>query len=148
MMQPDAAGTWKFSTQLPPGRHQFKFVVDGGARWEKAPGFPTQDDNSVIEVTGKDAGSTAVADGNGNVTFTFAGPDAKAVSVAGEFNQWNDKANPLKKDAVGIWTTTLSLKPGKYQYKFVVDGTWQTDPTAVESAEDGLGGQNSVKIVP
>lgn len=149
LMQKDAQGMWTYSLVLPPGRHQFKFVIDGGARWEKAPGFPTQDDNSVIEVKA-DAGATTAppAGQEGNVTFVFAAPDARAVFVAGEFNQWNDKSHPLQKDAAGIWSTTLSLKPGRYQYKFVVDGNWQTDPTAVETVDDGLGGKNSVKIVP
>ncbi|MCG3150674.1 MAG: 1,4-alpha-glucan branching enzyme GlgB [Verrucomicrobiae bacterium] len=141
-MQNDGAGNWTFTKDLPPGRYQFKYVIDGGARWEKDPTKPTEGDNSVIEVR---AGAAAPA--AGNVAFVFAAPAAKAVSVAGEFNQWNATANPLQKDATGMWTTKLNLKPGKYQYKFVVDGEWLLDPAAAETATDAAGNQNSVKIV-
>ncbi|MEI6085363.1 MAG: glycogen-binding domain-containing protein [Verrucomicrobiota bacterium] len=141
LLQNDGAGNWKLTKEVPPGRYQFKYVIDGGDRWEKDPTKPTEGDNSVIEIL------IAAAPAAGNASFACAAPTAKTVTVAGEFNKWNATANPLQKDAAGLWTTTLSLKPGKYPYKFVVDGNWQTDPTAAETADDGLGGKNSVKVV-
>jgi len=144
LMQNDGAGNWTFSKELAPGRYQFKYVIDGGARWEKDSTKPTDGDNSVIEVR---AGDVAPVATGGNASFMFAGPDAKSVFVAGEFNKWSATANPLQKDASGMWTTSLTLKPGKYPYKFVVDGVWQTDPTAAETVDDGTGNKNSVKIV-
>ena len=81
------------------------------------------------------------------VTFTYEAPDASQVFLAGEFNGWSDAANPMEnKD--GVWTLTLDLEPGSYQYKFVVDGQWNPDPNNPATADDGFGGQNSVLTVP
>jgi len=45
----------------------------------------------------------------------------------------------------GVWTTTIRLKPGRYQYMFVIDGKqWLADPLATEDAGDGFGSNNAV----
>jgi 1,4-alpha-glucan branching enzyme len=91
-----------------------------------------------------------------SVLFEYSAPSAKAVYLAGQFNNWLDnesgkiKEKPewlMKKDDNGNWKITIKLKPGNHQYKFVVDGEWKTDPTNPEKADDGHGGHNSVKIV-
>jgi cyclomaltodextrinase / maltogenic alpha-amylase / neopullulanase len=80
------------------------------------------------------------------VTFTHEAPGAASVFLAGEFNNWSDSANPMaNKD--GVWTLTMDLADGSYQYKFVVDGTWTADPANPETAEDGFGGNNSLITV-
>ncbi len=83
------------------------------------------------------------------VTFTFVATGAPhTIGVAGTFNGWNATATPLrpKSDRV-TWTVTLSLSPGIYPYKFVVDGTrWMNDPTAT-SQDDGNGNINSILVV-
>lgn len=68
---------------------------------------------------------------NGNkVTFNYFAPTAKSVSVAGQMNGWNASENPLTFNATtGFWTAEMELEPGKWEYKFVVDGgNWVTDP--------------------
>src|SRR5207253_2876275 len=71
-----------------------------------------------------------------------------SVAVAGEFNAWNTSADPMTKQADGSWTLVKKLEPGRYQYKFVVDGTnWKTDEGAKETADDGYGGKNAVVVV-
>lgn len=146
MMQSEGSGHWKFTTALPPGRYKFKYVIDGGDRWVQDAALPASPDgNSIIEVKAGD--SSAVAASAGNASFTYADPSAKSVSVAGQFNNWSPTANPLKKDEAGLWSASLALKPGKYQYKFVVDGDWRLDPTSPDSADDGTGNMNSVKTV-
>jgi hypothetical protein len=66
------------------------------------------------------------------VSFRFQ-PPAKAASVvlAGTFNDWSLKAQPMEgPDKQGFYTTKLRLKRGSYEYKFVVDGkTWVADPS-------------------
>ena len=54
-------------------------------------------------------------------------PSAKKVSVAGSFNNWNTKELTAKKDPKGNWSAKVSLKPGRYEYKFFVDGNWTND---------------------
>lgn len=64
----------------------------------------------------------------GNTTFTLdAYPNARLVSVAGEFNGWRELGNIMQRRN-GVWTTKMELEPGKYEYKFVIDGVWIVDP--------------------
>jgi len=81
------------------------------------------------------------------VTFRFDPPvEAKRVTVAGTFNDWNPQATPMgDPQGNGVWEITLRLEPGTYQYKFVANGTeWFTDESAAEFVPDGFGGRNSV----
>jgi len=71
--------------------------------------------------------------------FRYSGP-ANTVNLAGEFNSWSTSADPMKKQADGSWTLTKALSPGRYMYKFVVDGSnWKEDPTAKETAVSSTG---------
>ena len=72
-------------------------------------------------------------------------PDARSVSVVGDFNGWNPAKTKLERTDGGMWTVTLPLKPGRYEYMFVIDGKqWIADPLASEEATDGFGAQNAV----
>jgi 1,4-alpha-glucan branching enzyme len=81
------------------------------------------------------------------VKFTLTKPDAKVVSVCGEFNEWSVGTTPMKQRRDGQWETVLELKPGRYQYKFVVDGEWLSDPAARENVPNPHGSLNSVIAV-
>lgn len=67
---------------------------------------------------------------NGTVTFNYWNPAAKQVILAGSMNGWaNTEANAMEKnEETGLFTKTLQLSFGSYQYKYVVDGAWITDP--------------------
>lgn len=69
-------------------------------------------------------------------------PDAKAVYLVGEFNGWNPEAHRMVKKGNGF-QKTVQLKPGEYQYKFLVDGEWFTDPEA-DQVPNNFGTMNSV----
>jgi 1,4-alpha-glucan branching enzyme len=77
------------------------------------------------------------------VEFVFEMPDASAVAVAGSFNDWDPRRTPMRKNAAGAWTTTVALAPGHYEYRFVVDGKWISDPKA-PSVINPFGATNSV----
>ena len=82
------------------------------------------------------------------VSFQLSAPEAKTVTVAGEFNKWDMDANPLRRDRQGVWKTTLRLQPGTYQYKFVIDGEeWRADPLNPHTTPDSHGAFNSVRDV-
>jgi hypothetical protein len=83
------------------------------------------------------------------VKFVFVAPQAKNVSLVGDFNGWDTTKTPMARVANGgVWTVTLPLPAGRHLYSFVVDGSaWSTDPTAPVAADDGFGHPNSVKIV-
>jgi 1,4-alpha-glucan branching enzyme len=61
-------------------------------------------------------------------TLAITAPDAAAVFVAGTFNEWNPGALPMKRSTSGSWSVDLELTPGRYEYKFVVDGQWCCEP--------------------
>ena len=81
-----------------------------------------------------------------NVTFTVHAEKGKAVYVAGEFNKWNPTAKKMTFKA-GVYSATLKLAAGTYQYKFVIDGTWCADPENVNSVPNDQGTFNSVITV-
>ena len=64
----------------------------------------------------------------GSVDFSCHAPEAKAVFVAGTFNDWRADAMPLKRGSDGQWRATLQLPPGHHEFKFVVDGQWCCEP--------------------
>lgn len=76
--------------------------------------------------------------------FKLYAPAAKRVSMAGSFNNWNAKKIAAKKDSKGNWMIKLNLKPGTYEYKFFVDGSWLNDPSSHRSVSNAFGTQNSV----
>ena len=82
------------------------------------------------------------------VRMNFYSPQAKQVSVGGDFNKWQTDALPMSRQEGGVWTIDLTLKPGVYTYMFVVDGkAWVTDPDAETYQDDGFGNKNAVMRV-
>lgn len=75
--------------------------------------------------------------------FKLYAPQAKKVSLAGSFNNWNTQRLSAKKDSKGNWAAKVNLKPGRYEYKFFVDGSWWNDPQS-SSVWNTFGSQNSV----
>ncbi len=76
--------------------------------------------------------------------FKFYAPQAKRVSLAGSFNNWDTNALVAKKDSKGSWIIKVNLKPGRYEYKFVVDGNWINDPNCTMCVGNSVGSQNCV----
>lgn len=80
----------------------------------------------------------------GAVTFVLVAPSAHSVAVAGDFNEWQPSRAPLD-NRDGVWTLTIELRPGRYEYMFLVDGKqWVTDPAARLRRDDGFGNQNAI----
>jgi cyclomaltodextrinase len=90
------------------------------------------------------------------VTFTYIGNESvKSVSLRGSFNNWGEW--PMEYSN-GTWSITVCLRPGKYEYKYFINGQWikdmstgndgkPVDPEADAYAPDGYGGKNAVRIV-
>jgi 1,4-alpha-glucan branching enzyme len=84
---------------------------------------------------------------NKKVPFEYLAPEAQEVYLTGEFNNWDTIANPMKKDKKGIWKTTISLKPGRYEYRFIADDNWENDPSCAGCVPNEFGTLNCIKIV-
>ena len=82
------------------------------------------------------------------VQFCLQAEAGSKVFLTGSFNNWDPIAKEMvDKDKDGHYAASVMLAPGKYQYKFVVDGTWCVDPACGETIHNDLGTLNSVKHV-
>jgi 1,4-alpha-glucan branching enzyme len=68
------------------------------------------------------------------ISFVFPADAARRVSLAGDFNNWDLEDMPMYKGSDGVWYLSVSLTPGRHEYRFVADGVRQ-------------GSENRVKIV-
>ena len=86
------------------------------------------------------------------VTFSLpkeAAGAARTGNVVGDFNEWNVKANPMKKLKDGRLTATISLRRGReYQFRYLLDGViWENDWNADKYVENSFGTDNAVVVV-
>ncbi len=75
-----------------------------------------------------------------HVFFAARFEGAAKVLIAGDFNNWSAMSTPMvTSETPGLWITKLPLFPGRYRYRFIVDGNWTTDPnnTYVEANQFG-----------
>ena len=78
--------------------------------------------------------------------FLLHAPKARQVALVGDFNDWAREGTPMSDpDENGVWTVSVPLQAGRYQYKFLVDGKqWVVEPDAPAYHPDGFGGRNSL----
>jgi chromosome partitioning protein len=92
------------------------------------------------------AGPSAPAVTSDGVMFSIEAPDAQRVQLAGDFNDWALDGNEM--EAVGrVWKKVVKLPPGRYRYRYVVDGRWQNDPLNAAVEPSPYGGQNSILVM-
>lgn len=80
----------------------------------------------------------------GCVCLALTNPTAQHVCVAGSFNDWHPTVTPMIRLEDGNWAKELLLPPGRYEYRFVVDGQWADDPAAIELIPNPFGTANAV----
>ena len=81
------------------------------------------------------------------IIFSFSSENAQEVLLVGDFNQWDPKSHPMKKNDHGEWQKILMLKPGTYEYKFKVDGEWRTDEKNPLTCENCFGTKNNFVLI-
>ena len=77
------------------------------------------------------------------VEFSYSAADADTVALAGNFNDW-DPEKYLMTRRNGVFSLTVALTPGQYEYKFVVDGKWEMDNENPRFTANDFGTLNSV----
>ena len=150
------ADIWTTTLPINPGSYEFKYQLNGWASQEAVPaecGLVTGEFiNRVLDVVDQDValsvtpygGCPSVAppppSGPYDVTFSvdmsgegLAGGDV--VYVSGSFNGWCQWCNPLVNSGADVWTTTLPINPGSYEYKYQLNG-WASQEAV--PAECGL----------
>jgi 1,4-alpha-glucan branching enzyme len=76
--------------------------------------------------------------------FRFDAPDARRVVVTGSFCAWDPDRHVMTRHRDGHWETHIPLAHGRHEYRFVVDGTWVTDPACGETVPTPFGDTNGV----
>ena len=109
-----------------------------------------------VAATAPEASRAAVAaapDGlpRREVVVQYSDPGATDVRIAGDFNGWvpdRDVRSLVQAEgARRTWTKILCLAPGRYEYRYVVDGEWREDPDNPNAVPSTVGGRNSVLLV-
>lgn len=77
------------------------------------------------------------------IQFSYDDTEARDVAVTGDFNTWHPSSHPMKRNGEGRWQKILMLPPGDYEYKFVVDGQWRTDPLNTDQCPNCYGSLNN-----
>lgn len=81
------------------------------------------------------------------VCLELTRPDAQEICIAGSFNDWHPNVTPMIRLNDGKWAKELALPPGRYEYRFVVDGEWVDDLAATELIPNVFGTTNAVLVV-
>ena len=76
--------------------------------------------------------------------FTLNAPNANEVYLVGDFNNWDGAEFRMRKFKEGVYKKSVKLKPGRYEYRFVVDGEWWCDPDNPNRQQNSFGSENSV----
>ena len=134
-----------------------------GLRWARAferfPGFPRGGPFSPLwRLRSRARRAPAVAAPAGAaakqpraVAFHLEAPEAKAVLLGGSFNGFDAGGSPMTRRPDGAWEAVLTLPPGRYFYKFKVDGRWTLDPSNPErtsGAREALSRWTSNETIP
>ncbi len=87
-----------------------------------------------------------------NVTFMLpkaAAPDAKCVTIVGDFNGWSPSETPLKRLKNGDFKVTMELSCDReYRFRYLIDANrWENDWFADRYVPNCYGCDDSVVIV-
>lgn len=127
------------------GKVEYKFNVDG--LWTEDPynAFRQDDERgSYISIAKNDSPSdgrlvTYKFTAKDRILFRTYKPQARIISIVGDFNGWNPEHDIMKRGNDGIWRLEKRLPSGIYRYKFIVDGEWLPDLFNPDSASDNAG---------
>lgn len=129
--------------------------VEEGASWQTAPSAPPSPEKTdtpapATGVATSDEGlpSDELEPVGDRVLFQFTRPEAAAVRLVGDFNNWDEAGLAMQQDSKGVWRATLFLPHGSYQYRFLSDGEWFEDPKNTEKIVNPFGERNSIIRVP
>lgn len=78
------------------------------------------------------------------LVFMLEAPHAREVILMADFNKWDRTVHLMKRDKNGVWKKTVMIPPGRYEYKFLVDGEWWHDPGNRDVCYNKHGTFNSV----
>ncbi len=138
----------------------FAVVLVGRDRSELAseltPAGSLEERRSIVSTAPGLGTATLAADAAGlrsgvrTVQFVFRSPDARRVSVVGDFTGWNAGMLIMSRDSgSGLWSASMDLPPGRHVYAFLMDDSvWVRDPRAPAAPDADFGRPGSILQVP
>jgi len=121
--------------------------AQGAIEFEKAlASIPvTQDNENAILTVARERVIEPVEPDKREISFVINAPSAKDIYIVGDFNHWKiAEENKLSKLDESRWEKKMGLSPGRYKYKFVVDGEWTLDAQNKEREQNAFGTFDSV----
>jgi hypothetical protein len=129
------SGVLFFVYQVPKGQQEveYRLIIDGlwttdpvnpQSRRDKASGIT----NSLVVLPQVKQEPVLHESPKGMLNFSFKGPVGETVTVAGSFNGWDPFMYELREYPAGLYTLSLPLPPGTYQYLFFHRGERLLDP--------------------
>lgn len=75
--------------------------------------------------------------------------NAETAALVGDFNNWDESADPMKEKKDGTFYTAVTLEKGQsYQFRYLLDGErWENDWEADDYVANEMGMENSVVSV-
>ena len=114
------------------------FGQGGLVATQAKPSTPQQVQKKIAEIYGSHPTEQGVL-------FMMHAPGAGRVTVAGDFNNWSPEATPMAFDPAGqAFRALLPLAPGRYRYRYVIDGRWGQDPYNEHVELNPFGEPNSI----
>lgn len=82
------------------------------------------------------------------VVLTFTDIECRRLQLAGDFNEWIPDRDVETRNVNGHWQKIFTAEPGVYEYRLIIDGKWQHDPSNPAEIPNELGSINSLLQVP
>jgi hypothetical protein len=136
------------------GELRYRMVVDG--LWMNDPFNPDHEEDvfgrafSLFSLRDRPARAAVSPQihRTGSVTFFFQTLPGRAVSVAGDFNNWDPFWNRLRETKPGEYQLTVRMPPGQHYYYYIVNGERILDPINQATARDYEGYRVSTFYLP
>jgi len=133
---------------------RYRMVVDG--LWISDPFNPGSDEDafgrvfSLFSLQDRPARTTVSPEihREGSVTFFFKSLPDRAVSVAGDFNNWDPFWHRMREAGPGEYRLTVRMPPGQHFYYYIVNGQRVLDPINQDTARDYEGFRVSTFFLP
>jgi hypothetical protein len=129
---------WKLPLFLAEGTHTYRYIVDG--QWMADPGNPDKLPNEYGEF------NSVVRLGQAHIFELPGYTGARQVVLSGSFNHWRKNELLMERTSTG-WRLAYTMGPGNYEYRFIVDGQWITDPQNPMVLREGNRITNSYLII-
>lgn len=122
--------------QAPEGLEEieYRLIIDG--LWTTDPANPLSRRDrasgivsSLVVLPRTGEGPVLRENPKGVLNFAFRGPPGETVSLAGSFNHWDPFMYELREYPEGLYSLSLPLPPGTYQYLFFHRGERYLDPS-------------------